>query len=349
MAALVENDENYFLQVVKGFLILCVIIEHNHLIESVYPNIKILLESFDVFGFFLIAFYYKSYKFSYDFIKTRAIRYLVPYFWFYTVSSILNHIMVNEITIFNYLLGLIISSPPLIKQSSGFSYFWFLPTLFILVAIRSIYTSNKHLGYFILLISILFHFFSSNHLRPYALWIPYNISAAFFCFPICILFEKSWPLFRRIKYLQILSLIIWVISLILISCNNSKLFLFANLFPSIRDPIWLIVHGLCVLSLLPSFYFLVGKRKYILLALIGKYSLGVYLFHNLTYNFLIRIFVIENNLTNIIVFSLLTVSISLIATMIIYKIYVIKKVIFPRNYIEFMYPFTWLRSKLTLR
>ncbi len=316
---------------IKGILILCIVIEHNHSIAGIFPHLKALLEAFDVFGFFLIVFYFNSREFSFDFMKNRVVRYLVPFLWFYTASSILNHLLIEKIEFSDYIAGLLIMSPPLIKASSGFFYFWFLPCLLTFVLLRSIYVLNSNCKVVVLLITIPFHMFVGLDLVQYLKWIPYNISVTLFCFPVCILFEKLWPYIKKKQLLQFLLLLVWSSLLILVYIYDHQMFLYKNMFSSINDPFWFFVHDICALATIPSLYLISSILKVKLLTIVGKYSLGVFLFHNLIYQLFNRLNLNNNSEMTIFLVLIVTVLISLLLSIIITKIYFLQKLIFPKS------------------
>jgi|GEM_PF-5720021 len=335
-----DDSYNYFsdrVYIIKGVLVLCVVIEHNLEVETLFPRIKIVFESFDVFGFFLLAFCFPGKQFSMEFFKTRAFRYLIPFFWFYSVSSLLYNFLIIDISIIdfikNYLLGLLILSTDLIKNASGFSLFWFLPCFLALITLRSIYVLNINFKLIFILLGVGFHFFFSSMLTPYAKWIPLSISVALFCFPVCLFFEKIWPYAKERFILGLICFSLFIVSLSLIGFYKNKMYLFASHFPNLSDPVWLLIHDVCVLSSIPGLYWLVSIYNSKTLILIGKYSLGIYLTHNLVYYAIKFTFPISrNSLISVLLTIFFTILGATLATLGINKIIWMKKLIYPMHY-----------------
>lgn len=323
------------LNIIKGILVLCVVIEHNLEIEDLYPRIKIIFESFDVFGFFLIAFCFPARKLSFEFFKDRAFRYLVPFFWYYSLSSLIYNFFIIKISMsdfsINYSLGLLFLSTPFIKSACGFALYWFLPCYLAITIIRSIYASNSKNKIFLIVISLSFHFVLTNMLAPYIKWIPLSLSVALYCFPVCLFFEIIWKHLGKKTYFQILCFFLFVFSLSLIGFYKEKFWLFASILPSVNEPEWLLIGDVCALSSIPALYWFSSMLNLRILSYMGKYSICIYLTHNLVY------YVIKYNFKNLdspiaaVLTALFTILGAILVTYLITHIIIFQKLIFPRN------------------
>lgn len=320
---------------IKGVLICCVVTDHNTEIIELAPSLKYLMESFDVFAFFLIPFCFSGKSFSINYFRDRAVRYLVPFLWFYSLSSFLYLFIVQKQTLdaafCHYWAGLILMSPDMIKQASGFLLFWFLPCYFILILMRSICLHNKIAKNLILFIAMSFHLYWAAEAIQYRAYIPYSISTALFCLPVCFVFEKIWPSIRQNDYFQKISAFVFIASLCLIVGFKSKMYLYEGVLPSVQQPFWLIIHDLCVLSVIPFFYYVFGLVNSKTIAFIGKYSLGIYLVHQLIYQAMVRIGVIGNSVLFALGEIVTTVFLAAAVVLFIYRFEFTRKILFPRN------------------
>jgi Fucose 4-O-acetylase and related acetyltransferases len=127
----------------KGLLIMVVVMDHNNEAHALFPNAFRPL-TFHVLGFLLLPFLIGRTRLSRSFILDRFARYTVPQFWILTLAAFMlwlthDHSQVVARVARDYVLALVIGSAPLVKRSSGFLAYWFLPTLLGLVVVLAAY------------------------------------------------------------------------------------------------------------------------------------------------------------------------------------------------------------------
>jgi len=124
-----ENSKNW----IKGLLIIFVVADHNDYYRIVANEFFRPL-TFHVVGFFLLNFYgsFLSARNFKSFCLDRAVRYLWPFFIFYTIYALgARFIKGNvEISVYSYFSGLLFGSFDLVKAGCGGAFMWFLPALF---------------------------------------------------------------------------------------------------------------------------------------------------------------------------------------------------------------------------
>src|SRR6185437_7754319 len=127
----------------KGMLILIIVLDHSDEAHAFLPGTFRPL-TFHVLGFLLLPFLVRGTSLSVGFLRDRLTRYWVPYAFTITLAAILFSLLHRRSDgaariAFDYVAALLVGSAPLVKQSSGFVAYWFLPTLFGLVVVLGLY------------------------------------------------------------------------------------------------------------------------------------------------------------------------------------------------------------------
>lgn len=272
----------------KGLLILVVVMDHNDVAHAMFPATFRPL-TFHVLGFLLLPFLIGHSRVSKPFILDRLARYSVPQFWILTVSALLLLALHHHSESFarvaqDYLLGLAIGSAPLVKRSSGFLAYWFLPTIFGIVVVLAAYRTVSDrarrvmIGLFVAAHCVLV----ASYFQAYQ-WVPFGLAIVANVFVLGLLlaaiveskaaFALRWlfPIVFVLSYASLVYTNAWLEIAVLEMAPVTRLTTFI-----LQD-----VAGLSgVLSVLLFADRLKASRA---IASIGSLSLMIYLIHPLVY------------------------------------------------------------------
>lgn len=158
--------------------------DHNEALRQIYPQLFAPL-TFHVLGFLLLSFTFGTKYLSTRFILDRAARYLIPFWWVVTASSVLFSVLylskesLPEFFI-RWSLAVMIGNAPFVKSSSGLMMLWFMPCLFGLSCLLACYDSleSNSVRYSAIGLAILAHL--AIPLMPHTpmLWLPFGLAIA---------------------------------------------------------------------------------------------------------------------------------------------------------------------------
>lgn len=321
------------LDAVKGILILCIILEHNHLLTNNYDWIRPFCDAFAAGCFLIFTFTWPIKRLPLVQYLNKHFAYYWPYIILLSVTAILNYIIFSNSS-FNealnkFLQALVIASPNAIKASSGFMYLWFLPTLCFLYLIRYFtynYTKISFLIAAILWLNV--GTIEDNLLTSF----PFSLHVVCFIFFLGLLYQK---LHKKLISDNIYIKIFCIISFFLCSITSYligwKLFLAGGIIPSWQEPLLLLYYSYFMLIAIPSIYHLLSfiptfiNRLFVYL---GKNSLLIYLIHPLIFITFTQVFpVIDGPLTSFI----LTIIFCALLTLLLEKIPPLNRFIFPKK------------------
>lgn len=189
--SLLERSQSIFL---KGVLILLIVIGHNHYLMEAHNNIpwvKDWLYSFHVHAFLWLPFLYGTKLLKVNSVIKSFKRLFIPYTLFFIVLIImhffLNHTFDFKLNVWAYVSG----SKTLLRDALGMEYLWFLPTMFAVLVLKSMYDTFKY-GWIILVISICLYILFSLYLvrNSDSKYFPIGLFEALMNFPLAILFRK---------------------------------------------------------------------------------------------------------------------------------------------------------------
>ena len=272
----------------KGLLILVVIMDHNNEAHALFPNTFRPL-TFHVLGFLLLPFVIGRTRLTREFVLDRLARYWVPQFWILTIAASLLWLLQRrsegpEEAIRDYVLGLVVGSGPLVKQSSGFLAYWFLPTILGLVIMLAFYRSVGTKWRNVMLVA-----FVGAHCTLVAIWfpgyywVPFGMTIVANVFVLGLLFAS----FTRSRFVYTIR---WVIPVAFVLSYGWLVYTAAWLEVAVLEmaPITNLatfiaqdvagVSGVLVTLLLAH-----RLRTNSMLASIGRHSLLIYLLHPLVY------------------------------------------------------------------
>jgi peptidoglycan/LPS O-acetylase OafA/YrhL len=189
---LLSNSES-----IKAILIIFVVADHNNWLRKWYPEIFDPL-IFHVLGFFLLSFTFGFHKFDLHFVRDRIARYLIPFLWMMTISSIMyafSYKSENSLStmLTQWVLAALIGNAPFVKSSSGLLMFWFMPCLFGLSCLIAIYDSlvvswQKNLA---LCVAALSHLCIPLFSVSTLMWLPFGLAIAMDIFIIGLFWRSA--------------------------------------------------------------------------------------------------------------------------------------------------------------
>lgn len=331
---MVENKvRDPLLDAVKGILILCIVLEHNNLLTNNYDWIRPFCDAFAA-GCFLI------FTFTWPIKRLPLVQYLDKYFAYYwpyiillTATTILNYIIfrhssLNE-TLFDFFQALVVASPDTIKDSSGFMYLWFLPTLCFLYLIRYFTYGHTKISFLIaVIIWLSIGAINDDVLTSF----PFSFHVIAFIFILGLIYQElHQKLINDNNYTKVFCLISFFLCSIASYFIGWELFLAGGIIPSWQDPLLLLYYSYFMLIAIPSIYHLLSFMPALInkvFIYLGKNSLLTYLIHPLIFIAFTKVFpIIEQPLFSFI----LTIIICLLTALFLEKMPYINSLIFPKK------------------
>jgi hypothetical protein len=314
-----ENLSRKESNTLKGFFILLIIIGHNHILCPVNGMGMSYLYRFHVIAFFILPFFYVNYqgKLNIKNIREYFVRNYMPYLLFYSFSFLLFHLVIERdgIDIALFLKGILSGSQPVLKQTAGFYFLWFLPAFFAVTLVRMVFDNvNRLFKVLIILLSVFLHLFLSWNAREELFnSIPFALSQGFFYFAYGLIAFNLLNFLPSLKYVG--AFVFIVISVVFFMGHEINIpFLF---------PVGFVMFSLSVVKWL----------KYIpFMDKLGNYSLPIYLIHVYIYNGFEHLFpyTIVFGIVNLV----LTILMSFFVSTILLNINFLRKLIFPRDWNE---------------
>ncbi len=177
----------------KGLLIISILISHDKLIIQDFQNLKTFFYFFHVQTFLVLGVVFNKVSFNFNFMRDKAVRYLVPFFsilFFYTL--IYNFIFNLEnkkyfSILINMVKSIVFGNFNTVKESSGFYSLWFLPCLFTIILLHSLFLRKNLIINSILAISCIITYLYIGDLNP--VFNIYGIYTALYFLPISILIK----------------------------------------------------------------------------------------------------------------------------------------------------------------
>jgi peptidoglycan/LPS O-acetylase OafA/YrhL len=241
----------------------------------------------------------------------------MPYLLFFSFSFFLFHLIIKKdgFDIAVFLKGLLSGSQPVLKETTGFYFLWFLPAFFAVTFLRMVFDNvNWLFKVLIILFSVFLHVILSWSAREELFnSIPFALTQGFYYFAFGIIASYLLNYIPHIKYLG--AFIFILISIAFFMGHEINIpFLF---------PIGFVMFSLSVLKLLSTVPYL-DK--------LGQYSLPIYLIHVYLYNGFERLFpyTIIFGIINLII----TVILSYFLSTIMLNTSCIRKLMFPRDWNE---------------
>jgi hypothetical protein len=329
----INKRRDPLIDAVKGFLILCIVLEHNSLLTVQYDWIRPFCDAFAAGCFLILTFAWKLDSSNIKLYMDKYLAYYWPFFIFLTATSLLYSFFLIErnlvSSILDFIKALFIASPLDIKASSGYMYFWFLPCLCFLYLIRKIVNKIGMFGYGLAFIAWLF---IGEIGEESLIKTPYSLHVISFIFFIGLCYSKLHnKMIQPTLFMKTFSIVSFVTCSIISIYIGWELFLAGGIIPSIRQPILLIFYSFFMLTAIPGIYHLCSLLPNTVIsffAFTGVHSMKVYLLHPLIYIFITQIIpIIQNPILSFII----TIGLSLLISLLIIKLVLIDNFIFPKT------------------
>lgn len=301
--------------IIKAITILLIILGHNHILAPQSGNSLLFkfLYNFHVSIFFILPFFYnKKSELNKENISKIISRNGIPYILFFTFCYLIYHFIFikNGFNILEFLGGFTNAPGYNTKNTTGFVFLWFLPVFLLMSLYKLIGNQYKWamMVFFFIGLSICI-----NRQAYIFMWhAPFYILKALYYYAMGL---STYILYKYIKYMNYIGSIFFIVLTVLHWTNHHQI-----------NAYYFSIAGFCALKELTT---LIDLSRITLLKLIGKYSLPIYLIHVFIYTALEKI--LPNTLIGGLMIYVLTVSISLLISIGIYKISILKSFLFPRS------------------
>jgi len=325
------KTRDIYLDAVKGFLILCIVLEHNTLLTAEHDWIRPFTDAFAAGCFFIFTFAWQIKKLSPLQFINKYFAHCWPFIVLITATSILNFFMYFDGGLIDFLShyakAIFIASPQAIKESSGFMYFWFLPCLCFLYLIRLMASKLGKLSYlFTIPAWLLIGTFDEEIL----IQTPFSLHVIAFIMLIGQIYSDIHkPLLNKNGNIKFLIMPLFLLCSVASYFIGWELFLAGGNIPSWKQPGLLMFYSLFMLIAIPGIYHISHALPLFFIkpiAYLGDNSLIVYLFHPIIYVIITQIIPI---VTNPILSLLVTVIICAIISVTLKKVSIINTLMFP--------------------
>lgn len=307
-----QNQSN----IMKAIAMLLIIIGHNHILAPNDGSSTLFnyLYQFHVSTFFILPFFYNKHeKLNWQSISKIIVRNGIPYILFFTTCYGLYHfIIIKDGYAFSTFFKGIIEYPGFtVKSVTGFYFIWFLPVFMIMSIIKLIGNYRKYCMIILCIIGLAI--FNTNYGET-----PFYICRSLVYYTMGIF---AYYLSKYIKNIDEIGCLFFFILSILFWTDIYK----ANY----------IIFSISAFFTIKKIVSIIDFQRIPFLSLIGKYSLPIYLTHVFIYNVLERI--LPHTLIWGILIYLITIGLSLSISIVIYKIEVVRKFLFPKSWKEWIH------------
>ncbi len=275
------------LDAVKGVLIVAVVLGHSLFADPLVPGIKTLVYSFHVQCFFLFSFLFLPSPLKLRTIGDITVRYLVPY-TFAVISLSVFRAMTQHVSpgtwMLDVLKALLTGNAGDLKQATGFYLYWFLPVLYMVVVLKTVYFScGRRVRLMLVIFAVVGHLFLPA--IPWPLkqnWRLFGTHIALFIFPLglCVHYVARPLLTRLPKQWGFLLPCSLGVSLWLLFEQGWQINLGNMAYASYRNlPALILQDSVAVLAFLSLLLFSGKLARIPCLSQIGGQSLVIYLLH----------------------------------------------------------------------
>lgn len=321
---------------------LLIIFGHTRMLTTVFATgqktfFRYWLYCFHVFVYMILPFIY-GYKQTGDKvqnlkrdIKHNLIRIGVPYCWFFAFSALIFVTFGGgRFNLKGMLYAFLFGNKPLMDKYIGFDFVWFLPAMLALTIVKSIwYNSSRGVRYCMLTTSGILWLLAIFKVLPQStvgMYVPFSLSQAFYYLLLGL--AARW-LVEGISMKQALP---WIV--LLVVAVTAMMFCQTTMrWAQVIDYKALYRLIMPVLMFLLLFCISGWLCKLELLKFIGRYSLQVYLVHVYVVNIL-RVILLRYFSQSVglgVVMYVLTLAVSLGIAIMMVKVPVVNKVVFPKG------------------
>lgn len=288
---------------IKAILIIIVVADHNDWLRNFSPSFFEPL-TFHVLGFFLLSFSFSTKTWSSNFALDRIARYLIPFWWVLTASSLafsFTYKVHGGIADFflKWVLAALIGNAPFVKSSSGLMMLWFLPCLFGLTCLLAIFDSLKSNSarYLSISLAIVAHLAIPLMSSTSILCVPFGLAIAADIFVLGLIWRKILKL-QLPKYWGPIALAFFIATYSTLVWVPVHLEIATLSLAGISNPSILLLQDIAGIAGVLSIVWLTSQPRQIQwLENIGKNSLLIYLFHPFIYVLIGKLFVSSRNAT----------------------------------------------------
>lgn len=272
-----NENRNNSIDIAKGIGIICVAFSHLTFANQIQRNI---IHAFNMPLFFLISgFLYKEREIKENFIK-GARNYLFPAYIFLGIDmlKILIKIIINNFK-FNFNINQFLKGCLLLGGYMTNAPLWFLPTIFIGLAILNLVFEKKYIKFGLVILSVIYCCFSSKIEYNGFLW-PISVISSFPFLVIGSLYrEKIYNKYE--KYINSkLGITVQISIFIILAIFNGYSSMIEQTYG--KNYILFLITGCLGTNLIISFSKIIDKKSTVLgknLGIIGKYSILILLTH----------------------------------------------------------------------
>lgn len=274
---------------IKGFLILLIVVGHSDLLVGTFDRVYTAIYYFHVTAFFLLPFLFHPRPPTRSFLADRAVRYLVPYAAFYLAAGTIFYIydLAGHTSVLawmrDWILGLVVASPVTQVRASGILIYYFLPALWVMVALRAAYfTSGRSARLIWIAVAVGAHLLVGAAPQWIKDYIPFSLPLVLYLFLLGLIVTAGRVLLPKrpslpaavVTVVAAAGLILpalWMgVRVDIASLRVASLFELPTL--ALHDAIVLCCF-VAIVCLAPALARLPG------MALLGRHSLGIYLSH----------------------------------------------------------------------
>lgn len=322
---------------IKGLLMLLIIFGHSGMLTTDFATGQKTffwhwLYSFHVYVFMILPFIYgyKPSSIKSDF-KHNLVKIGVPYCWFFAFSALV-FVTVGggSFDIKGMLYAFLFGNQSLMDKYIGFNFIWFLPAMLALTIVKSLwYNSSRYVRCCMVTVSVVLWLLAIFRILPQntvGMYVPFSLSQAFYYLLLGLaarwLVEKT----SAKKNLLWIALLVVAVTSLMYCQRKANWSYLIDYFTLYR----LILPVLVFLLLFGISGFLAKSKA---LGFIGKYSFQVYLVHVYVINILqvILLRFLPQSIGLGVAIYLLTLAISLGLSVIMVKVPIFNKVVFPKG------------------
>jgi fucose 4-O-acetylase-like acetyltransferase len=279
---------------------------------------------------------------------------MVPFIFFSFPAFVLYSVIISGQVVLGesfiiFIKGVFTGSSDYLGQSTGFSMFWFLPSLLGVVILQSyLYTLDGYIKVILIIFLGVSHFLISLVSKKYLNFLPLGMPVVIYTYLLSIIIVFLARL--RTRWFMILCVFIYIIATFLsVFLKTSTEVGFVKVANINNLDILLLHDFMAIFGVLSVFYISGFFSKIRIIKLIGKNSLLIYLIHPFVYYFLKQCLQIWNPIIEsifliftVIVTFCISVFISLWLSQAIFKHKILKNLIVPGYFNE------WLPIKVAM-
>ena len=285
--------------VVRGVLMVIVMLDHNDIVRNVRSvNQWFLPMTFHVAGFLLLPFIVRLKKLSGPMVRDHAIRYLTPFFFAVLFYAAAFHVVVAKDVFTSQTLGdvmaaLVFADPWHLQVATGFIVLWFLPALLSVVLLMAMYDAVAFpWRAAILAVALLVHLAVGAVPNTFKQDVPQGFLIALYIFPLGVAMRSLLPFLTEARRAN------WIATscaIALLPCwafeRGHEVEVATLVLPTLHEPLTVLATDVSDLGFLTLL--IIGSQALTALpglAVIGRYSLLVYLFHPIFYKPILGVF-----------------------------------------------------------